>query len=134
MKIYTAHRFPETQREHARFVKDGFSWPAFFFPVIWLVIKRLWLPLAVYVLALTLISVAASRLGLEGGPVVILAIGVNLILAFEANNLYRKALLRRGMVEDGYFVGEDSDEAALKYFQLRQSRSNEFEAMPRPSL
>jgi hypothetical protein len=134
MKIYTAHRFPAAPREHARFVKDGFSWPAFFFPVIWLVIKRLWLPLALYVLALTLIFVAASRLQLAGGAVVAVAIGVNLILAFEANNLYRRALLRRGMFDDGYFVGEDSDEAALKYFQLQQSRADESAPILRPSL
>jgi hypothetical protein len=134
MKIYTAHRAPAAPRDHAFFVKDGFSWPAFFFPVIWLVIKRLWLPLALYVLALALISVAASRSGLAGAPVIVIAIGLNLILAFEANNLYRRALLRRGIVEDGYFIAEDSDEAALKYFQSQQSRPGEPAAMPRPSL
>jgi hypothetical protein len=117
MKIYTAHRPPHAPRDRALFVKEGFSWPAFLVPVVWLVVKRLWLPLALYVLAVVVLSVAASAAGLTGGPVVIAALGLNLIFGFEANNLLRRALARRGFSEEGPFVGTDAEEAELKFFQ-----------------
>ena len=60
MKIFTAHRPPQASQEEAVFIKEGFSWPAFFFPVIWLVLKRLWLPLIIYLLALALICALAA--------------------------------------------------------------------------
>src|SRR6185503_16111740 len=93
MKIFTAHRPPQASQEEAVFIKEGFSWPAFFFPVIWLVLKRLWFSLIIYLLAL------------------------NLLLGMEGNERRRRALARRGFIEEGPFVGEDLQEAELKYFQ-----------------
>jgi hypothetical protein len=141
MKVYTAHRSPNAPREHALFVKDGFSWPAFLFPVIWLIIKRLWLAFAIYILAVAVISATASATDLSGGSVFVILLGLNLILGFEANWLNRRALARRGFAEEGPFVGEDLDEAELKYFrsQLAVQHSatttpslNEMAAMPGP--
>lgn len=119
MKVYTTHRSPNAPREHALFIKDGFSWPAFLFPVIWLIIKRLWLALALYILAVAVISVTASATDLSGASVFVILLGLNLILGFEANKLNRRALTRRGFAEEGPFVGEDLEEAELKYFQLQ---------------
>lgn len=116
MKVYTAHRSPNTPREHALFIKDGFSWPAFLFPAIWFIIKRLWLALALYILAVAVISATASATDLSGGSVFAILLGLNLILGFEANKFNRRALARRGFAEEGPFVGEDLEEAELKYF------------------
>jgi hypothetical protein len=129
MKVYTAHRPPIASREHALFIKDGFSWPAFLFPVIWLVIKRLWLALALYVLAVALISAIASTAELSAGSVIAIAVGLNLILGFEANNLNRRALARRGFSEEGPFIGKDAEEAELKYFRS-QTATHASEATP----
>ena len=37
--------------ERARFVRDGFSWPAFVLAEIWLLYHRLWLALAIWIVA-----------------------------------------------------------------------------------
>lgn len=117
MKVYTTHCLPNAPREHALFIKDGFSWPAFLFPAIWFIIKRLWLALALYILAVAVISATASATDLSGGSVFVILLGLNLILGFEANKLNRRALARRGFAEEGPFVGEDLEEVELKYFQ-----------------
>jgi Protein of unknown function (DUF2628) len=117
MKVYTTHCLPNAPREDALFIKDGFSWPAFLFPAIWFIIKRLWLALALYILAVAVISATASATDLSGGSIFVILLGLNLILGFEANKLNRRALARRGFAEEGPFVGEDLEEVELKYFQ-----------------
>jgi hypothetical protein len=119
MKIFTAHRPPQISQEEAVFIKEGFSWPAFFFPVIWLVLKRLWFSLIIYLLVLALIFALASRLSFSDTSVFILVLALNLLLGMEGNERRRRALARRGFIEEGPFVGEDLQEAELKYFHLQ---------------
>jgi hypothetical protein len=119
MKIFTAHRPPQASQEDAVFIKEGFSWPAFFFPVIWLVVKRLWLPLILYLLVVALVFALAARLSLSDTFVLIAALGLNLLLGMEGNERRRRAMARRGFIEEGPFVGKDVQEAELKYFHLR---------------
>ncbi|MGH6873504.1 MAG: DUF2628 domain-containing protein [Aestuariivirgaceae bacterium] len=123
MKIFTAHRPPQASHEDAVFIKEGFSWPAFFFSVIWLVLKRLWFPLILYLLALALIFALAARLSLPDTLVFTLVLALNLLLGLEANERRRRALSRRGFIEEGPFVGEDLQEAELKYFYLYGERA-----------
>jgi hypothetical protein len=120
MKLYTAHRPLGSSRDRTVFVKEGFSWPAFLFPLIWLIVKRLWLALALYILAVAAISAAAtSAADLPSGPVIALILALNLILGFEANDLRRRALRRRGYSEEGPVLGENLLHAETKYFQPR---------------
>src|SRR4029079_7708243 len=116
MKIFTAHRPPHISQEEAVFIKEGFSWPAFFFPVIWLVLKRLWLPLILYLLALALVFALAARLSLSLTFVFLAVLGINLLLGMEGNERRRRAMARRGFIEEGPFVGKDVQEAELRYF------------------
>src|SRR5215213_493917 len=77
MKIFTAHRPPQASLEEAVFIKEGFSWPAFFFPVIWLVLKRLWLPLILYLVGIALVFALSARLSLSDTFVLIAALAMN---------------------------------------------------------
>jgi hypothetical protein len=119
MKIFTAHRPPQASQEEAVFIKEGFSWPAFFFPVIWLVVKRLWLPLILYLLVVALVFALAARLSLSDTFMLLAALALNLLLGMEGNERRRRAMARRGFIEEGPFVGKDVHEAELKYFHLR---------------
>lgn len=119
MKIFTAHRPPQASLEEAVFIKEGFSWPAFFFSVIWLVLKRLWLPLILYLLAIALVFSLSARLSLSETFVLIAALAINLLLGMEGNERRRRAMARRGFIEEGPFVGKDVQEAELKYFHLQ---------------
>jgi Protein of unknown function (DUF2628) len=121
MKLYTAHRPPDLSRDRAIFVKEGFSWPAFFFSLIWLLYQRLWLASAMYLLAVAAIGAAASAASLPDGPVAALSLALNLILGFEANDIRRRALLRRGYSEEGPLLGENLLHAETRYFGPRSA-------------
>ena len=69
MRIYTAHRKTEYLREEdadraVLFVRDGFSWFAFFIPFFWLIWHRLWLALAVYLVLAVGLAVLAKFTGM----------------------------------------------------------------------
>jgi hypothetical protein len=116
MKFYTAHRPPHAPRDQAFFIKDGFSWLAFLFPVVWLLVKRLWLAFAFYVLAVAALAAGTSAAGLSGAPVVALFFGLHLLIGFEANDIHRRALSRRGFTSEGPFLGDDIEQAEVRYF------------------
>jgi hypothetical protein len=128
MKIFTAHRPSQASQEEAIFIKEGFSWPAFFFPIIWLVLKRLWLSLILYLLAIALVFVLSARLSLSDSFIVIAALAINLLLGMEGNERRRRALAMRGFIEEGPFVGKDVQEAELKYFHLQQGERASMDA------
>jgi Protein of unknown function (DUF2628) len=119
MKLFTAHRPPHTSRDRALFVKEGFSWPAFLVPLIWLLYQRLWLAFALYLLAVAAIAAAASAVDLPGGPLAALILALNLVVGFEANDLRRRALLRRGYREEGPVLAEGLLHAETRYFEPR---------------
>ena len=123
MKLYTAHRPPNLSPDRSVFVKEGFSWPAFFFSLIWLLYQRLWLASAVYILALAAIGAAAAAAQLPNGPVTALIFTLNLVLGFEANDIKRRALLRRGYSEEGPLLGENLLHAETRYFGPRPSHA-----------
>ena len=53
MRLYTVHQNPDPlSGNDLVFVKEGFCWPAFFFPMLWPLWHRLWL-VALMVLVIT---------------------------------------------------------------------------------
>ncbi|NJO54243.1 MAG: DUF2628 domain-containing protein [Bacteroidales bacterium] len=55
------------------FVKDGLSWAALLFPLIWLAARRLWLALVLYIVVLVLVNVAFQAAGLPAWAMVVSA-------------------------------------------------------------
>src|SRR5215203_4432553 len=113
MAIYTVHAPPDTHSleaaERMAFVKDGFAWPALFIPIIWLLWRRLWLGLLVYVLLILAVMVLAEYVG---EPVTtIVAILGSILFAWEANDFRRAKLARRGWREVGAAAGRHLSEA-----------------------
>ncbi len=58
MRLYSVHAPPEEPLAPERFVfiKEGFSWPALFLPVIWMLWHRMWLTLVYYIVYLLVIA------------------------------------------------------------------------------
>ncbi|ACP27133.1 hypothetical protein, putative membrane protein [Sinorhizobium fredii NGR234] len=68
--------------ERARFIADGFSWTAFFFPALWLIAKRAWLlGISVAVLQILLILVSTLPGGLIAA--LILQLALSLVVSLE---------------------------------------------------
>jgi hypothetical protein len=117
--IYTVHvppaLPPAEAAERASFIKDGVSWPAFFFALLWLLWHRMWLALLLY-LAFVL-AVALIGAGLGDGAATIVAVLGQILFALEANNLRRWTLARRGWQELGESFGRNRAEAEIRFFQ-----------------
>jgi hypothetical protein len=104
-----------TEAERAALVKDGFSWPALFVPLLWILWHRLWLTLVWYIVfALALAWV--GRLTDERNATILAVLGW-ILFALEANNIRRWSLVRRGWRELGSVSGRTLGEAEVRYFQ-----------------
>ena len=123
----------EDRADSLVFVKDGFSWPALFVPGLWLLYRRMWLEL---VLFLGLFLVLAWVFGpSEQGQTMFGWLGLALVVlfAFEANDLRSAALERRGYRQMGTAAGDSRDDAELAFFRSwlpRQERGRQRESAP----
>ncbi|HZP20800.1 MAG TPA: DUF2628 domain-containing protein [Bauldia sp.] len=118
MPLYTvlAPRGTEARPDPLRlvFVKEGFCWPALFLPGPWLVFRRMWLVLALYVAVLVLLAVASRNIGGEI-PLTIWVL-LRLLFALEGNGLRRWTLEGAGYRLIGIASGGRLVEAELRYF------------------
>ncbi len=96
------------------FIKDGFSWPALFVPVLWMLWHRLWLALVYYVVFMLCLAWTDRLAG--DNLAVILAILFSLLFAAEANDIRRLALEGRGWDEVGSSFGKNLSEAEVRFF------------------
>ena len=101
--------------ERFAFVKDGFSWPALFWPLIWILWHRLWLTLMCAVIAV-LVVMWIDLLAGDRAATIVLILGA-LLFAFEANNVRRLSLDRRGWRDLGGAIGKTLEEAEIAFFQ-----------------
>ena len=121
MTVYSVYE-PPTQApdlglraEQLAFVKEGFSWPALFVPILWILWHRLWLTLmgiAIWVLVVMWVDRLAGET-----PATILAILGGILFALEANNIRRWSLARRGWRDIGASFGGNLDEAEIRFFE-----------------
>jgi hypothetical protein len=141
MRFYTVHENPARRNEDDRviLVREGFSFGAFFIPVLWAIYRRAWIAIPVYVALAGLIMVLlimfdAGRWTLEyamgalgaGLPVLLaahphpalaaLAALVAAVLGFEGNDLRRFMLARRGYRVVDVVAASSLVEAERAYF------------------
>ena len=110
--------------ERARFVRDGFSWPAFAFAQFWLLYHRLWLALAIWIAA----EVAFFVFAVPHLPAVA-AVAVDLVarlwLGMDAARLRLAKGARKAAVTD-IIAAPDRDAAEAAFFgRLAQDASAE---------
>ena len=120
MRAYTVHAPPEDvgdadAPEEFVFVKDGFSWPALFVPVLWILWHRLWLTLMGYVIWVLLVM-WVDRLAGEMAATTLAILGA-ILFALEANNIRRSSLARKGWRDIGGTFGANLDEAEIRFFE-----------------
>jgi hypothetical protein len=121
MKVFTVHTRPgglDPDRDVV-LVKEGFSWPAFFFSLVWALWCRLWL----VALGIFLIEVAANgllaALGADPPTQAALSLGLAAALGVIGNDLKRWTLGRRGYIESDIVAAPDGDAAEGRFFDGR---------------
>ncbi len=116
MAWWTVHNKPGKGADDVVLLREGFSWWALIFPLPWLVIKGMWIVLLVALGVQFAIWALAEALHLSDAMRLAMSLSINLILAFEGNNLLRWTYERRGFEELGLVHGEDLDEAEFRFF------------------
>jgi hypothetical protein len=123
LRIYTVHHRHEASGsltglgEDAILVKEGFSWPAFLVPLIWLVYKRMWIVLPFYIAATAALTILSQSAVVAGSAVFVGNLAVNLVLGLQGNDLYRWTLQRRRYREQAVVVGHNLVTAEQRYFE-----------------
>jgi len=98
-----------------RFIRDGFSWPAFLFPLPWLLVRRLWLVAALAALGYLLVGLADEAWNLDGLPLAYMVV-LSLWAGLEGGHIRAEALQRRGWELRASILAADLDEAEAVYF------------------
>jgi hypothetical protein len=136
MTLYTVLAPPahegETRPDPIRlvFVKEGFCWPALFIPVVWLLFRRMWIVLALYVAAVIGIAVLGEK--------TVPAISGALFLlgwiwfAIEANGLRRWSYLIHGWRLIDVVEAQNLREAEIRYFHTFEERVSALPPPPPP--
>lgn len=96
------------------FVRDGFSFPAFLVPPLWLLWHRLWVEAGVALLLVGAIGWLGepSRLGPAGG---LLSLLVSIYVGLEGGALRSAAQRRRGWTALAVVEAESADDARIRY-------------------
>ena len=137
MPAYSIYEKPglpiEETIDSAVIVKDHYSMLAFIFPVLWIIIQRLWRLLAAYLLLLTPFIALDSVLPVWSGMLTTLLI--SLWLSLEAPNLIGWNLKRKGYVDVLSLYAEDRQHCELRYVNARldaakQATQNTVSAYP----
>jgi hypothetical protein len=112
--------------EQLDFVKDGISWAALIVPAFWLIYHRMWIELLVYLVAYAALGWAMTYSQDGSDFLAWVGLALSLLFAFEANDLRRYALERKGYRQLGVAIGGSREAAELSFFRAwlpEQSRS-----------
>jgi hypothetical protein len=118
LKFYTVHQrtWSDSPDRDAVFVREGFSWGAFFFSFAWALRHRMWLE-ALVLLALALALLALAKV-LAVDDVLVEAVGLafSAWIGFEANDWRRGALRRKGYADAGVVAAASPELAEHRFF------------------
>jgi len=129
MPTYTVHAPPPSMNDTSRrpenfiFVRDGFHFWAFVLAPVWLLLRRLWLALLIYVAGYGALGFGLAVAHVPLSVRLIIALLVALLMGFEASSIRRWTLNRRGWTTLGFVVGEDAETAERRFFVEWQKRT-----------
>lgn len=115
MKQYKIFKHPDGSIEA---VKQGWSWPAFFFSCFWALAKKMWLTGSALFLASLLLGafIGQADMGTRGDSIInLLSIAISIIFGLKGND-WREALLYKQGFEEQEIISAQSPEGALAIF------------------
>jgi len=116
---------PKNPEKDTLFIRDGFSWLAFFFPLPWLLFKKMWLVAGLAVVFYLVCVLIAEQWGLDGLPVAFNFI-LSLWTSLEGGHVRAKMLERRGWDLRAEIAAHDLEEAEELYFAGWGDRGRDF--------
>lgn len=115
------------------FIRDGFSWPAFLFPLPWLLYRRLW-PIALAAVAVYLVTIVlAEQYRLDALPLAFSFV-LSLWAALEGGQARVRRLERLGWQIDRVIAADNIADAETVYFADKAATMRNQPAEPLPAL
>ena len=96
-------------------VKQGFSWPAFFFNWLWAFVKKMWIEGLVIIGVYVIVYIIAETCPVKGGPeiiIIVVQLGISIFIGKMGNEWRRDSLKKRGF-EHLKTVFAESPDAAI---------------------
>ena len=122
MATFTVHEPPNPpadrieRAERLVFVKDGFTWAAALFAPLWMIVHRLWWVLLAYLVLGGIAGVLQSLIEFDPDWITLAAIGLSILIGFEAGTLRRWALDRQDWRTLGSVSGRNLAECERRFF------------------
>jgi uncharacterized protein DUF2628 len=104
------------------FIREKFSLGAFLFGPLWMIWRRLWFVLVLYLVAVGLIGYGLQRLDVAWSARAAVAGLIQLLVGLEATGLRRWTLVRRGWRDRGVVIADDLEAAERRFFDARPGR------------
>jgi hypothetical protein len=136
MPTYTVHAAPPKAGEQTSdpqrfvFVRDGFHFWAFLLAPLWMLYRRLWLVLLLYLIVVGVLGGALAALRAPAVLQATLDFLIALLVGFEAATLMRWTLARRGWQTLGFVVGDDEEAAERRFYGAWTERASATAAPP----
>jgi hypothetical protein len=118
MALYSVHiqgDGPPSVAE-AAFVRQAFSWKAFFLGPLWLLRHRLWAGFAVWAAACSIL-IAASPTIVSTSACLFIALALQILLGLEANRLREAKLAQHGYRLVEIIAAPARDEAEIAFYR-----------------
>ena len=118
MRIYTVHVDPTSAADDRGVVliREGFSWGAALFTVLWALWRGLWGWAAILLAGAVALDFASVWLGLDEVGVAVIEIALMLLVGFHGNDWRRARLKRWGYLFAGVVSGRDMAAAERRFF------------------
>ncbi len=117
-RIYTVHvrAWAASADRDAVFLREGFSWGAFFFSILWALWHRLWFWAVILLGISALLTLVPELIGLDLITDSAVSLAVALLIGWHANDWRRRALERSGYVTAGVVAAPSLEEAERRFF------------------
>jgi hypothetical protein len=128
MPAYAVLEPPRRNRsatEHADrfvFLRERFSFWAFLFGPLWMIWRRLWIVLILYLIVVGLAGYGLYRLEIGWGTGAAVFGLIQVLVGLEAVSLRRWTRLRRGWRDCGVVIADDLEMAERRFFDARAAR------------
>jgi len=104
------------------FLREKFSLPAFLFGPLWMLWRRMWLALIVYVVVIGLAEYVLRLIGIGWPTRLTVYVLIQLLVGIEASGLRRWSLVRRGWRDRGVVVADELELAERRFFEAESAR------------
>ena len=123
MKTYNVYIHSKTDSQDEPqdiiLVKDGFNWPCLIFGIFWGLYKRVWSVVFIYIALYIVGSILGKIPLLALTQLFVVKLFISILIAFHANDLWGKSLVKRGYKSSGIVIGTNHDTALLRFLDKK---------------